>query len=478
MAKLNWSEKYRPRILSQVVGHPTAIDQLRYWGEEWKYGIPKDKAIILYGSPGTGKTTSAYALANEMKWEVIELNASDQRTAKMIEKVAGLASKMGSLSGVKKLIIIDEADSIHGTADRGGEKAVIKLIKETNQPIILTANNFYDMSIGLRNAVRPIQFKAISISTIISVLRQIADAENIICAPGVLEKIADKAEGDLRSAINDLEALSLGKNKLETADIITSGRDIQENVFKVLEKIFKGRDIKDAYYSAIDQDPEDLINWIDENLPLQYSRSEDLLRGYNYLSKASVFLGRVRRRQDYGMWKYATFIMSAGMVVAKTVENKMYIKYQPPTFWRELGQKKRFRDIRDSTAKKIGEKCHISVRNVKSELLPFFRSLIKDEKFALYIAASLDLTADEIEFLTGYDAKIIQKIYDEAQAIIKKEKETDIELFGRFGKSFIDQERKERGKGENEEDKKIDEDKKTDEEEKIDKAQSSLFRFV
>lgn len=470
MNKLNWTEKYRPNTLAHVVGHPTAIEHLREWAEEWKYGTPKTKALALHGPPGVGKTSMAYALANDMKWEVIELNASDQRTAKMIDKIAGSSSRMGSFSGSKRLIIIDEADNIHGTADRGGEKEVINLIKKTNQPIILTANNFYDMSPGLRNSTKPIQFRSISTSTIISILRQIANTENIVYVPGVLEKIADKAEGDLRSAINDLEALSLGKTKLEISDISTSGRDIQENVFKVLTKFFKGKDTKDAYYSTftIDQNPEDLIYWIDENLPLEYVKPEDLARGYDYLSKASVFLGRVRRRQNYGMWKYASVLMTSGMVIAKSIENKIYVKYQPPSFWRELGQKKRFRDIRDSTAKKIGGKCHVSISNAKLELLPFFRTLIKDERYALSIAASLDLSTDEIEFLTGYDSSVVQKIYSEAQEAIKKDKETDIELFGRFGKSFVKEQQRQEKEQERQE-------KEQQKEEKTDRAQRTLF---
>lgn len=473
MDKLNWTEKYRPRKLSYIVGHPTAIEELKNWAESWQHNTPKNKAIILYGRAGIGKTSSAYALANEMKWEVVELNASDQRTAKIIKKIVGSASQTGSISGSKKLIIIDEADNIHGTADRGGEKVIIELIKNTNQPIILTANELYDMSPNLRNSGKQIRLKSIIASSIISVLRKIADAENILCAPGVIEKIAYNAEGDLRGAINDLEALSLGKTKLILDDITTGNRDIQENVFKALTKIFKGDDIKDAYFSTynIDQNPEDLINWIDENLPLEYTKVDDLENGYNYLAKASTFLGRVRRRQDYGMWKYASVLMTSGIVVAKSRENKIYVKYQPPTFWRELGQKKRFRDIRDSVAKKIGSRCHVSMRHVKSELLPFLKLLMRDEKYALYIAASLDLDTSEIEFMTDYDTQTIQRIYDNAQEIIKKEEEHSIELFGKFGEAYIEEQQRQEKEIEKQQDQEI------QEENTKDKSQKSLFDY-
>ena len=70
----------------------------------------------LMGPQEIGKTSSAHALARDLAWEVIELNASDQRTASVIEKIAGSAASMNTFFGEKRLIILDEADNIHGSA--------------------------------------------------------------------------------------------------------------------------------------------------------------------------------------------------------------------------------------------------------------------------------------------------------------------------------------------------------------------------
>ncbi|MCZ7396955.1 MAG: AAA family ATPase, partial [Candidatus Methanoperedens sp.] len=99
MKSLDWTEKYRPQMLSQVVGHNKAVEELKRWAEAWVHGIPKERAVVLYGRAGIGKTTTAHALARDMGWEAIELNASDQRTADIIEKVAGSASQMSTLDG-------------------------------------------------------------------------------------------------------------------------------------------------------------------------------------------------------------------------------------------------------------------------------------------------------------------------------------------------------------------------------------------
>ena len=83
------------------MGNLTATKQLRSWAEKWINGAPEQKAVLLHGPAGVGKTSTAHALATDMEWEVIELNASDQRTADAIERIAGSASRMGTLVGME-----------------------------------------------------------------------------------------------------------------------------------------------------------------------------------------------------------------------------------------------------------------------------------------------------------------------------------------------------------------------------------------
>jgi len=125
----DWTEKYRPSTLSEVRGNDKARDAFADWARSWD---DHHEAVVLHGSPGVGKTSAAHALANDMGWETVELNASDQRTADVIERFAGRAARNATLGGSaagggaaggdtasRQLVILDEADNIHGNYDRG-----------------------------------------------------------------------------------------------------------------------------------------------------------------------------------------------------------------------------------------------------------------------------------------------------------------------------------------------------------------------
>lgn len=423
---IEWAEKYRPQTLKEIVGNKKAVQDLRTWAEKWLSGIPEKRAVILLGPAGVGKTSTAHALARDMGWEVIELNASDQRTAGVIEKVAGSAASMNTLFGGKRLIILDEADNLHGTADRGGMRAIAGIIKNTLQPIVLIVNDVYGLTPTIRNLCQEIKFGSVQSRSMIPALKKICESEKILCSPDAIQQIAENAGGDLRSAINDLQAAASGREVLEVEDISTSSRDVKENIFKVMQRTFKSTDCKKALEATygLDESPEDLIHWIDENLPAQYASKDgdlgDIRTGFGYLSRADLYLGRVKKRQNYGMWRYASMLMVCGAAISKTKPYPGFIKYQSPSLWRKMGQIRSRRDLRDNIASKIGEHSFESMRYSRDNLLELYSRMLKEEESAVEITAALGLELEELIYLSGSTkaSKKLQKIYDRAQELL------------------------------------------------------------
>jgi len=440
-APLKWTERYRPRTLKDVLGNNKAVSELEAWARAWEEGKPVTRAVVLYGPPGSGKTSAAQALGDQFDWDYVEMNASDARTAGAINSIAGPAALSRTFSGKRRLVVLDEADNLHGNADRGGASAMLKLVKNASQPVLLIANDYYGLDRGIRENTKGIQFRSIRSPTIVSELRGICLDQGIQCDSDALELIAERADGDLRSAVNDLQAAAEGSTELRLEDVATAERDNRLSIFQALEKVFRGNSSVEALKASydLDESPEDLIHWIDENLPSAYTQ-EDLARAFNILSRADIFLGRVRIRQNYSLWRYASFLMTGGVQASRYGRRPGYVAFRPPSLWRRMGQTKKARNIRDSTARKVAKHLHVSVGYARMELLRFIGDILKGKKSGSGVAAELDLNTDEIALLMGSNpaTKKVQALFEESQALREKEQIEDIE-FGWRGAQLLTQ---------------------------------------
>ncbi|THE65934.1 replication factor C large subunit [Salinadaptatus halalkaliphilus] len=429
----DWTETYRPTTLSEVRGNNKARDKLEEWATSWD---DHRDAVIVHGSPGIGKTSAAHALANDMGWPVMELNASDDRQADVIERIAGEAAKSGTLTAGesgRRLVILDEADNFHGNADYGGSREVTRVVNDANQPIVLVANEFYDMSQSLRNSCETIEFRDVSARSIVPVLRDICRREGIEFEEEALEKIADDTSGDLRSAVNDLQAVAEDTSRLTVDDIVTGERDRTEGIFDFLDTVIKEAGAEAALRASydVDENPDEMLNWLEDNVPKDYAGAE-LADAYEFFANADRWLGRVRSSQNYSYWRYATDNMTAGVAASRREPKGGWTRYGPPSYWSKLGRSKGTRNTRDGIAERIAEREGTSVATARREILPFLSAIThhcKNRERTVQMAATYNLDESEVSFVTGSgkETNKVESIVEDAEERIA---ETTVEHSG------------------------------------------------
>src|SRR3989344_3489762 len=163
----------------------------------------KNKKVLLVGPTGSCKTSAVYAIANELGYEVFEINASDVRNKGNIEKIIGEACKQVSLFGKKRIILIDETEKLSGIYDRGGISAISTIIKNSRMPIIMTANDLEsDKLKEIKKLSEVIIFDKIKTKKIGDILKNICLKENVCFDDTNLRKISINSNGDIRAALN------------------------------------------------------------------------------------------------------------------------------------------------------------------------------------------------------------------------------------------------------------------------------------
>ncbi|WP_414836507.1 replication factor C large subunit [Candidatus Nanohalococcus occultus] len=394
-----WVEKYRPKTLSEYRGASNQKEELTEWLEGWEKG---DKPVLLYGQAGTGKTSLAEALANDHDLELVETNASDVRTKKKLKKELKEATRQASFFGKQKLILIDEVDGMSGNSDRGGTAELARIVDESRFPVIMTANDAYDNSIRtLKNKSKQVELNSVHTNSINAHLKEILENEGIEYEKSAVKTIARRGGGQIRSAINDLEAAARGKEKLTKEDVeVIGARDKEQDVFEALKMVFKTENADTAKRATdnLDEDAGTFIEWVRENIPREYQRSEDVSGAYNQISRADVFNGRIRNTMNWSLLKYVYHFSTIGVALAKNQKYSGWTKYQYPSKIRRMGSSRAARNKLESIEKKVGKKLHVSGREARA-MLPFISGLLEENS---ELAEQLELEEDETEFISSF----------------------------------------------------------------------------
>jgi putative ATPase len=194
------AQRLRPTTLDEFVGQDHVVGP----GRALRLAIEQDRApsMILYGPPGSGKTTLARIVAQTTGAEFEELSAVQATVANVREVLARARERLGA-SGTRTILFLDEIHRFNKAQQDallpGVEEGLVTLIGAT------TENPYFEVNSALLSRTQIYELEAHDVDTLRGVVRRGADALGAAVAPEVEEAIAVRAGGDARNALNILE---------------------------------------------------------------------------------------------------------------------------------------------------------------------------------------------------------------------------------------------------------------------------------
>ncbi|VVC04546.1 Replication factor C large subunit [Candidatus Bilamarchaeum dharawalense] len=386
--------KYAPKKLDDLIGNSEQVEHIKQWILHWLSGKPR-KPLLIYGPPGVGKTSIAYILKDQFDLEIIEMNASELRNKDRVERVLGQSALAGSLFGRTKIVLVDDADVLAGRKDSGGGTAIKNFLAESPCPAIVTATDVWDKSLStIRAECELLEFKKISKGSIKKHLETVAKAEQITLSPEIIDAIAERAEGDVRAALNDLQCHG------------PSARTHEKDIFQIVRGILKGESyaaVKELVGGDIDYDIIKL--WIDENISNEYETPDDIAAGYDSLSKADIFDGRIRKTH-WQMLKYSIDLATAGVAIAKKTPYRKFTKYNFPSYLKNMSRSVERRAMLKAIGIKIGKRVHVNARDAR-EYIPLLKEYGKSNMQKLM--DFYEFSEEEIAFILETSVSKVKK---------------------------------------------------------------------
>jgi replication factor C large subunit len=383
-----WSEKHRPKNISDMVGNEESRSAIVEWFTKWKKGT---KPLLLIGPPGIGKTTIAYLAAKQFGYDMIGLNASDVRSKSRINEI--LSPVLGNVTILgAPMIFVDEVDGIHGRGDYGGAEALIKILKEPTVPIVLAANTGdSDKMKSIKKVVKTIAFRPIPPRLLRVYLENILTKEASKLSPGSLIKVIDKSKGDIRSMINLAQSLVTGFNPQTEKSFESINVEDGVNAFFKANSIDEARGV--LYSMQIE--PRQKIDAFYSSIITSKLDSKTLAKHLEVISRADILYGKIMKTQNWRLLRYLNEIL---IELYQKDDRIRYTQYNLswPLLNRIRWDGRKIKSLSLILAKNL----HLSASAVSAICLPYVLLCIKNKKLQLDLEETFgDIIEKEMELI-------------------------------------------------------------------------------
>ena len=247
-----WANKYRPTTFDEMVGGAKHIANVL--GSKHSGHIYMQHLLLHSRGAGTGKTTTAYVLANELGYNLHVFNASSKRT----RGIAFVEQELIPLTraGIKnQIILLDEADQLTTEA----QSALKGVIENADGYFILTCNDISKMSLYLQSRCLTIEIKEMSLDSMRERLEYICGAEGVQITLSQLDVICREHEGDLRNAINALQAFASFDDPTKAAQFINQLSEQEFDSKSFLKLTVSEKDMTNSLSMISERDTREIV---------------------------------------------------------------------------------------------------------------------------------------------------------------------------------------------------------------------------
>jgi replication factor C large subunit len=381
-----WSEIYRPVKVQQMVGNEDARLAAVKWLSGWVNG---SRPLLLIGPPGTGKTTLVHVLSQQFNYDMIELNASDNRNKIGLENQITPMFYNNSILGRKMLLFLDEVDGISSREDTGGIDALITIMKEPTIPVIMAANVRNIKIKDLSKICKVIELNSIPASTSMILLDHILKKENKQLSSDDKVSVVNNSKGDIRSMLNNAQSKCAGYSstrsdmfEIEIAAAINGYFSVTE-----LEKAEIFLSNADAAYPdprfgmSAEERRKDMINALFTSVVSSPIDLESLAGALEVLSKIDIIVGRIGENRYWRLMKYLEVMIAYG--IFRNTRNKG-IKYnQYGVFWPLMRPIFARGNSMKNLLSSLSKQTHVTKSVFGSIYFPYLLQLLVDKKIDL-----------------------------------------------------------------------------------------------